>query len=48
MKMFKELFTNILLITETIGTARAANALAVMGYHKEAKSLMMEIKGNES
>jgi len=27
--------------TETIGTARAATELARLGYHKEAKALML-------
>ena len=29
-------------VTEGIGRARAASALAEMGYYKEAKKLMME------
>tara|TARA_R110000782_G_C14482760_1_gene376231 strand:- start:243 stop:416 length:174 start_codon:yes stop_codon:yes gene_type:complete len=29
-------------VTESIGRARAASALAEMGYYKEAKKLMME------
>mgnify|MGYP000600801689 CR=1 FL=1 len=28
-------------VCETIGTARAANQLYQMGYHKEAKNLML-------
>lgn len=35
-------FKNMIEITESIGKARAANALAQMGYYKEAKQLMME------
>lgn len=35
-------FKNMIGITESIGKARAANALAQMGYYKEAKQLMME------
>jgi hypothetical protein len=37
-------FNNIIGITESIGKARAASALAQMGYHEEAKALMMEQK----
>lgn len=33
-------------ITESIGKARAANALAQMGYYEEAKNLMMENKND--
>jgi len=33
-------------ITESIGKARAASALAQMGYYKEAKNLMMEKKND--
>ena len=29
---------------ETIGTARAASELTRMGYHKQAKQLMMDLK----
>ena len=46
-KILSGLYTSILNIAETIGTARAANALAVMGYHKEAKNLMVELKNND-
>ena len=35
-------FKNMIEITESIGKARAANALAQMGYYKEAKQLMTE------
>tara|TARA_B100000900_G_scaffold403041_1_gene409629 strand:+ start:2360 stop:2533 length:174 start_codon:yes stop_codon:yes gene_type:complete len=37
-----ETFTKCMGITESIGKARAASALAQMGYYKEAKSLMLE------
>jgi hypothetical protein len=37
-------FNNIIGITESIGKARAASALAQMGYYEEAKALMMEQK----
>jgi len=33
-------------ITESIGKARAANALAQMGYYEQAKNLMMEKKND--
>jgi hypothetical protein len=33
-------------ITESIGKARAANALAQMGYYEQAKQLMMEKKND--
>ena len=39
-------FTNILDVTEAIGTARAASQLAQMGYHDLAKNLM--IQGTQS
>lgn len=35
-------FNKMINITESIGKARAANALAQMGYYKEAKQLMTE------
>ena len=34
-------FKNMIGITESIGKARAASALAQMGYHDEAKNIMM-------
>ena len=33
-------------ITESIGKARAASALAQMGYYEQAKNLMMENKND--
>jgi len=33
-------------ITESIGKARAASALAQMGYYEQAKKLMMENKND--
>jgi len=33
-------------ITESIGKARAASALAQMGYYEEAKNLMMKNKND--
>ena len=33
---------------ETVGRARAATYMTSLGYHKEAKRLMMEIKEIES
>jgi len=39
-------FKNMMGITESIGKARAASALAQMGYHEEAKALMMENKND--
>jgi len=33
-------------ITESIGKAKAANALAQMGYYEQAKQLMMEKKND--
>ena len=44
----KKFWDSILRVTETIGTARAANALATMGHHEQAKNLMMELAKNES
>ena len=35
-------FNKMIEITESIGKARAANALAQMSYYKEAKHLMTE------
>jgi len=35
-------FNKMINVTESIGKARAANALAQMGYHEEAKQLMTE------
>ena len=37
-------FNKMIGITESIGKARAASALAQMGYYEEAKTLMMEQK----
>jgi hypothetical protein len=37
-------FNKMIQITESIGKARAANALAQMGYYEEAKYLMTEQK----
>ena len=34
-------FKNIIGITESIGKARAASALAQMGYYEEARNVMM-------
>lgn len=36
------IFDKIITTFETLGTARAASQLAQMGYHEEAKYLMME------
>ena len=35
-------FEKCMEITESIGRARAASALAQMGYYQEAKAIMME------
>ena len=35
-------FNKMIGITESIGKARAASALAQMGYHEEAKALMLD------
>ena len=40
-------FKNMMGITESIGKARAANALAQMGYYEESKALMMENKNDQ-
>jgi len=45
-KFANKTFTNILNVTEAIGTARAAAALSQMGYHDLAKDLMLQ--GTES
>jgi len=37
-------FNKMINVTESIGKARAANALAQMGYYEEAKYLMTEQK----
>ena len=37
-----ETFTKCIGITESIGKARAASALAQMGYYKEAKNVMLK------
>ena len=39
-------FKKMIEITESIGKARAANALTQMGYYAEAKALMMENKND--
>lgn len=39
-----KIFTKLIKVTETIGYARAASQLAMMGYHEEAKSVMMQLK----
>ena len=36
------IFDKIITTFETLGTARAASQLAQMGYHEEAKYLMLE------
>ena len=36
-------FDNMISMFETLGTARAASQLAQMGYHEEAKYLMLEV-----
>lgn len=36
------IFNKIITTFETLGTARAASQLAQMGYHEEAKYLMIE------
>ena len=41
-------FTNILDVTEAIGTARAAAALSQMGHHDLAKELMLSMKGRDN
>lgn len=38
--------TKMMAVTESIGRARAANALAQMGYYEEAKNVMMENKND--
>jgi hypothetical protein len=40
-KSAKATFTKFMAATETIGTARAATELARLGYHKEARALML-------
>ena len=37
------IFNKIITTFETLGTARAASQLAQMGYHEEAKHLMLEV-----
>lgn len=39
-----KMFNKMIKVTETMGYARAASQLAQMGYHKEAKDIMMQLK----
>jgi len=37
-------FKKFIKVTETMGYSRAASQLAAMGYHEEAKEIMMQLK----
>jgi len=41
-----ETLTKCMGITESIGRARAASALAQMGYYEQAKNIMMETQND--
>ena len=41
-----ETLTKCMGITESIGKARAASALAQMGYYEQAKNIMMETQND--
>jgi hypothetical protein len=41
-----ETFTKCMGISESIGKARAASALAQMGYYEQARNVMMEHKND--
>lgn len=40
--VLKNLMSRIIASQEALGRARAAQHLAAMGYHKEAKSIMLD------